>query len=218
MQFARLKIKKPSLFLIAQKSGWYPQLLLSVAETVNSITKKGKLLDIGTGPGMLPTLLNKNPHLQIIGIDINASMIFEAKKHASSNNISFLVQDENTLKEFSDSMFDVITFCSVLFLLSDEIKNNLLEEASRILKPSGEIIVLTPSIRKSLLSTLKDVWRFPFSKYNWTFFVWKRATSRRANAWYKEKWLYRYSLEKHFEYSNSNVFYDYATLEIIKKQ
>ncbi|MFA4853412.1 MAG: class I SAM-dependent methyltransferase, partial [Bacteroidales bacterium] len=115
------------------------------------------------------------------------------------------------------SMFDVVTFCSVLFLLSDETKNNILNEVSRILKPSGKIIVLTPSTRKSFFSTMKDIWLFPFSKYNWTFFVWKTLTADRGNTWQKEKWLFQYSLSKQFAYSISNVFYDYATIEIITK-
>ncbi len=218
MQFIKSIIKKPSIFLMAQQSEWYPQFLKPVAETVISITRTGKLLDVGTGPGMLPALLKENSNLQIIGTDINSSMIIEAKKKVNSRNVSFYIQDENTFKDFSDSTFDIVTFCSVLFLLSEETKNNILNEVSRILKPSGKIIVLTPSTRKSFFSTLKDIWLFPFSKYNWTFFVWKRATSNRANIWHNEKWLYYYSKENHFEYTISNVFYNYATLEIIKKQ
>lgn len=208
----------PSLFLMAQQSQWYPQFLKPVVDAVNSFTRKGILLDIGTGPGMLAAMLKENSNLQIIGTEISSSMIIEAKKRVNSPNVSFYVQNENTFSTFSDSTVDVVTFCSVLFLLDDKTRNNILNEVLRILKLSGKVIVLTPSIQKSFLSTKRDIRRFPYSKYNWTFFVWKRMTSSRATLLHKEKWLYHYSMEKHFQYTVSNVFYDYATLEIITTQ
>lgn len=207
-----------SLFMMAQQSGWYPQFLKPVVDIVNSTMKIGKVLDVGTGPGMLPALLKANDKLQITGTDISSSMIQRAKENVKSPNVTFYVQDKNSFKDISDSTFDLITICSVLFLLDAKTRSTLLDEVSRILKPSGKIIVLTPSTRKPFFSTMKDIWLFPFSKYNWTFFVWKRATASRATIWHKEKWLYYYSQGNRFEYTIFNVFYDYATLEIIKKQ
>lgn len=217
MQLIKTK-KKPSFFMMAQQSGWYPQFLKPVADIVNSTIKIGKVLDIGTGPGMLPALLKTNDQLQITGTDISFSMIQRAKENVKSPNVTFFVQDKNSFKDISDSTFDLVTICSVLFLLDTKTRSNLLDEVTRLLKPSGKIIVLTPSNKKSFLFALKDVWRFPFSKYNWTFFVWKTLTAERGNAWQKEKRLFQYSQSKHFEYTISNVFYDYATIETITKK
>lgn len=204
--------------MMAQQSGWYPQFLQPVANAVNSSIKIGSVLDIGTGPGTLPALLKENNQLQITGTDISSSMIQRAKENVKASNVTFFVQDSNSFKSIPDSTFDVITICSVLFLLETKTRSNLLDEATRLLKPSGKIIVLTPSNKKSFLFALKDVWRFPFSKYNWTFFIWKTVTADRGNTWQKEKWLLQYSQSKQFEYTISNVFYDYATIEIITKR
>ncbi len=212
------QIKIPSIFMMAQQSGWYPQFLQPVANAVNSSIKIGSVLDIGTGPGTLPALLKENNQLQITGTDISSSMIQRAKENVKASNVTFFVQDSNSFKSIPDSTFDVITICSVLFLLETKTRSNLLDEATRLLKPSGKIIVLTPSNKKSFLFALKDVWRFPFSKYNWTFFIWKTVTADRGNTWQKEKWLLQYSQSKQFEYTISNVFYDYATIEIITKR
>ena len=217
MQLIKSKMKMPSFFMMAQQSGWYPQFLKPVADIVNSTIKIGKVLDIGTGPGMLPALLKTNDQLQITGTDISSSMIQRAKENVKSPNVTFFVQDKNSFKDISDSTFDLITICSVLFLLDAKTRSTLLDEVTRLLKPSGKIIVLTPSNKKSFLFAVKDVWRFSFSKYNWTFFVWKTLTADRGNTWQKEKWLFQYSQSKKFAYTISNVFYGYATIEIITK-
>lgn len=207
-----------SPFLMAQQSEWYKQFLTPVIDAVNASIPKGVILDIGTGPGTLPLLLKRNPNLYIIGTDISESMIALAKKNINARNVSFYVQDENTFSSFVDSTIDAVTICSVLFLIDEEKRTKILQEVSRILKPSGKIIVLTPGGQKSFFSTFVDIHRFPFSKYNWTFFVWKRLTTNRAVVWNNQKWLYHYAIENNFHYSISNVFYDYAHLEIITKQ
>ncbi|MDE3145524.1 MAG: class I SAM-dependent methyltransferase [Bacteroidota bacterium] len=206
------------MFLKATNSGWYPEFLKPVMEIVTGNTEQKKILDIGTGPGTLPQLLiKKDEKLQITGIDINRAMIHEARKRVSHKNITYLHQKINTSLEFSDNQFDVVTFCSVLFLLDDSVKTFLLHEALRVLKSNGKIIILTPSGRKPIISAFIEVWKYPFSFSNWTFIVWKTLTTKRAKLWQKQKWIEHYALKNNLGYTSSLTFNNNASLEIITK-
>ncbi|MBI3139577.1 MAG: class I SAM-dependent methyltransferase [Sphingobacteriales bacterium] len=214
-----LKLSAMSIFLQATKSGWYPEFLQSVVITITSNNKPQKILDIGTGPGTLPQMLiQKNEALQITGIDIDKSMIAEAKRRLTHQNVSFRHQIANEPLPFADSEFDIVTFCSALFLLDDSAKKSLLDEAKRVLKPNGKIIALTPSGKKSIISSFAGVWKYPFSSRNYTFMVWKTATTNSGRKWQKQKWLFDYATQSKLQYSSSLTFNDNASLEILTKQ
>ena len=208
-----------SIFLKATDSGWYPEFLKPVVETVTTQTENKKILDIGTGPGTLPQLLiKKDSSLQITGIDIDTAMIDEARKRLTHKNVSYQYEKINASLEFADKEFDVVTFCSVLFLLDDSSKTFLMNEALRVLKPNGKIVILTPSGRKSILSALIEVWQYPFTFNNWTFLVWKAATTFGGRKWQKQKWLDQYSKKKELNYSTSLTFNNNASIETITKK
>src|SRR5688572_23151972 len=115
-----------SVFLHATNSGWYPEFLNSVIEIILDLGSNTKILDIGTGPGKLPELLIKrNPTLHITGIDTKLSMIHKAIKNISHKNILFQHVNTNSPFLFEDERFDVVTFCSVLFLVNDTTKTFL---------------------------------------------------------------------------------------------
>jgi ubiquinone/menaquinone biosynthesis C-methylase UbiE len=124
-----------SIFLQATKSGWYPEFLSPVVESVSANPENRQILDIGTGPGTLPKMLiTKMPDLKITGIDINKIMIDEARESVLNKNVSFEYQNSKAPLPYADNQFDVVTFCSVLFLVDDCIKANLMNEALRVLK------------------------------------------------------------------------------------
>lgn len=207
-----------SIFIKATNSGWYPEFLKPVVKNITMDSTNKRILDIGTGPGTLPKMLNAtNSNLEIIGIDIDSSMIKEAQKIPLSNNVSFQHQKINSALEFPSNQFDVVSFCSVLFLLDSEVRNNLLSEALRVVKPNGKIIVLTPTGIKPIYSSFIEVWRYPFSSNNFTFIIWKIATSRSGRKWKKQKWLEEYSKIKKLNYEWNLTFNNNASIEIITK-
>jgi ubiquinone/menaquinone biosynthesis C-methylase UbiE len=213
-----IKAQNMSIFSKATQSGWYPEFLNPVVENIISNPEHHSILDIGTGPGTLPQMLiQKDSSLQITGIDIDSTMINEAKSRLSHKNVFFDYQKINAPLEFPDAQFDIITFCSVLFLVDDNTKNELLTEALRVLKPNGKIIILTPSGKKTILSSFIEVWRYKSSLYNFTFPIWKIATTRRAREWHRQKWVENYAIKNKLIYTSSLIFNDNATIEIIQK-
>lgn len=207
-----------SIFLKATNSGWYPEFLKSVVQIIISNAGHKKILDIGTGPGTLPQMLiRKDSSLQITGIDINTAMVDEARRRLSHKNVSYQEEKKEAPLEFADTQFDIVTFCSVLFLLDDNTKTSLLDEALRVLKPNGKILILTPTGRKSILSSFIEVWRYPFSFNNLTFMIWKIATTRGGRKWQLQKWLEQYTRENELNHTTSLTFNYNASLETISK-
>lgn len=220
MLLISILLSMQSVFMKAQDSGWYPEFLEPVVEQVVQTAPMQHLevLDIGTGPGKLPEMLiKKDTSLHITGIDIDTGMIDAARQRLQHKNVRFEYEKINAPLDFADQQYDVVTFCSVLFLVDDSVKNLLMNEALRVLKPNGKIIVLTPSGERSFLSAFAEVWRFPFTAYNWTFLIWRAFTSHRGGGWQKNKWLENYVKQKKLTYQTSLVFNKNSSLEIITK-
>ena len=204
------------VFLKATKSGWYPLFLKPVVDTISLDKRYKQVLDVGTGPGKLAELLiQKDSNFQFTGIDINTIYIDEAKRRVKHPNVSFHYGKANEKLEFADDEFDVVTFCSVLFLLDDITKTFLMNEAIRVLNPDGKIIVLTPSGKKTIMSSLIEVWRYPFSSTNWTFIIWKTSTTRSARIWQHKNWLADFSAKQSLRYASTHIFNNNATVETI---
>ena len=210
-------ISRKTIFLKAQDSSWYAEFLMPVVNSIMNITTARKVLDIGTGPGKLPELLSQNQQLKIIGVDINPAMIEEANKRVRSDNVIFQLQNKNESLRFEEEEFDVITFCSVLFLLNNNTRAFLMNEALRVLKSGGKIIVLTPSGEKSSSSAVKDVRSFHLSVNNYTFLIWYVLTTYRSSSWRNEKWLSHFAEKNGLKYNSTLVFKNYASMEIITK-
>ena len=126
----------------------------------NSLNKKNiKLLDIGTGNGILPILLSDNEFIsELIGIDIQEENIERAKKALKLNKIEKNIQFEcMDIKEYKNSNYFDIIISNPPYMEDNgkkinenehkaisrhEIKLNLSElisNAKRLLKPIGSL-------------------------------------------------------------------------------
>lgn len=213
-----LKAQNMSIFLKATQSDWYHEFLNPVVETITNYTADIKILDIGTGPGTLPQMLiEKDSGLRITGIDIDNKMIETARNRFQHHNVSFQNQRINAPLDFETSHFDIVTFCSVLFLVNDSIKTNLMSEALRVLNSTGKIIILTPKGGKSIVSAFAEVRQYKSSFNNFTFLFWKMATTHSARKWQSEKWAKNFATENKLTYTISTVFNNNATIELLTK-
>ncbi|MGP1495064.1 MAG: tRNA1(Val) (adenine(37)-N6)-methyltransferase [Streptobacillus sp.] len=175
-------------FKIIQKLGGYKYgedtiLLFKLFE--KSLNKENlKLLDIGTGNGILPILLSTNESLnEIIGIDIQEENIDRANKALSLNkikkNIQFKCMD---IKEYKNSNYFDIIISNPPYMEDNgkKINNNehkaisrheinltlseFISNAKRLLKPIGSLYFIHRTHRLIEIIKLLDENNFSIKK------------------------------------------------------
>jgi ubiquinone/menaquinone biosynthesis C-methylase UbiE len=103
-----------------------------IAHDIASRTERGKLLDVGTGPGRLLIEINRlNPELELFGLDISGSMINVARDNLQDIRADLRVGSIRHTDYESDFFTAVISVGS--FYLWDYPEESL-EEIFRILK------------------------------------------------------------------------------------
>jgi 2-polyprenyl-3-methyl-5-hydroxy-6-metoxy-1,4-benzoquinol methylase len=113
-------------------------------EYLLSRQKGNSVLEIGCGDGdFLLALAFRG--LKCVGIDFSETLIREAEKKASSNNLKakFLCMDVNDLPE--KYRFDYVVMNDVFEHLSDRELDRIFIKIKQLLQPDGEIIIHTPN-------------------------------------------------------------------------
>lgn len=98
------------------------------------------ILDVGTGPGLLPAIFAQSG-CRAIGVDYALDMFYNAL------HPNLILADVNKLP-FPPSGFDWVSASNLLFLLPDP--RTALIEMARLLAPNGEIALLNPSEQMSV--------------------------------------------------------------------
>lgn len=122
------------------------------------LTDKQYLIDIGCGSGRLSQALAKTHPGPYLGIDLVSSLVEHARLHADRPEWRFETVEKIAIPE-SDGVADMICFFSVLTHLLHEQSYLYLEEATRVLRPGGLIVLsflefLMPSHWAVFASTL----------------------------------------------------------------
>ena len=105
-----------------------------------SLPQNGTLLDLGTGPGILPILIAERfPGAHIIGIDLSRKMIEIANKNkarsTADKNAEFKIMNAAKL-EFNNNSFDMILSTGSMHHWRQPVE--VINEIYRCLKPGGE--------------------------------------------------------------------------------
>lgn len=104
-----------------------------IAQDLASRIDKGRVLDVGTGPGwMLLRLYQLNNQLQLYGLDISEAMVQLARDNLAGIPADFR-QGNIEHTDYEDGFFDIVT-CTGSFYLWDR-PEQCLDEIHRILKP-----------------------------------------------------------------------------------
>jgi len=118
--------------------------LKQVAIRVSQLAARGKLLDIGTGPGYLPIeIAKKCPNLNITGVDTELKLLKDAITNAGKNRLSERINCIRAQAEylpFADCCFDTITSTYSFHLWNEQQQGA--KEIYRILKPGGTAMLL----------------------------------------------------------------------------
>ena len=116
---------------------YMPQYELMAREI--AAVAQGVLLDIGTGPGIVPLQIGKIlPSLQIVGIDVSPAMIAIAQKKLAEvglSQVSFRVMNGRALA-FADNSLDMVISTDALHHWKYPIM--VFDEMYRCLKQGGE--------------------------------------------------------------------------------
>jgi ubiquinone/menaquinone biosynthesis C-methylase UbiE len=114
-----------------------------VAEDVARYGPAANVLDIGTGPGHLLFALRRTlPEASLVGVDISAAMVTQAKRnvaqHGESSHIQVQVADANALP-FADETFDRVISTGSLHHWKNPL--GALAETQRVLKAGGHALL-----------------------------------------------------------------------------
>jgi ubiquinone/menaquinone biosynthesis C-methylase UbiE len=104
---------------------------------------RGRMLDIGTGPGHIPLLVAERiAEAEIVGIDLSAHMLAHAERHRAASRhaarVSFRPANARAL-DFPDGSFDAVFSNTILHHVPDP--RPFLREAWRVLVPGGALLI-----------------------------------------------------------------------------
>ncbi len=115
----------------------YPQIFYDKIIGRNLCVKGQRVLDLGTGTGVLPRNLYAYG-AEWTGTDISRNQIEQAKRLSAGQNIAYCTAAAEEL-DFPDQSFDVVTACQCFWYFDHE---QLMPNLFRMLKPGGSILVL----------------------------------------------------------------------------
>ncbi|WP_306567913.1 class I SAM-dependent methyltransferase [Flavobacterium lindanitolerans] len=125
---------------------------------VNSLQKKGMLLDIGAGTGDF-LLTAKNDGWKVIGVEPSE----KARTIAAKKGIEL-----KPVADFDDHSFDIITMWHVLEHVPD--LQNQIKELKRLLKPNGAIIIAVPNFKSYDAKYYGEFWAaYDTPRHLWHF-------------------------------------------------
>lgn len=150
--FAKIYDMCEVLFFCRKKTSPRHALLDYISDEHN------KILDICTGTATNGILIaEKKLKSNVVGIDISKDMISIANrkiKKKQLNNIQINLMDATNL-EYDDGVFDIVIISLVLHETGKAVSRKILNEAKRVLKPGGKILVVEWEQPKSFFKKIK---------------------------------------------------------------
>jgi phosphatidylethanolamine/phosphatidyl-N-methylethanolamine N-methyltransferase len=135
----------------------------------------GRVLEVGVGTGI--SLPQYASHLRIFGTDISEAMLRKAKRRVDDfrlKNVEGLAVMDAEKLEFPDNSFDVVMAQYVVTAVPNP--EVALDEFARVLRPGGELIILTrvsadAGMRRFIEQRLQPVVRplgFRTAEFGWS--------------------------------------------------
>jgi phosphatidylethanolamine/phosphatidyl-N-methylethanolamine N-methyltransferase len=145
----------------------------------------GRVLEVGIGTGI--SLPQYAPHVRIFGTDISEAMLRKAKARVAElrlKNIEGLAVMDAEKLEFPDDSFDVVMAQYVVTAVPNP--EAALDEFARVLRPGGEMIILSrvsadAGMRRLIEQRLQPVVRplgFRTAEFAWSRFMQWAAGAR----------------------------------------
>jgi len=135
----------------------------------------GRILEVGVGTGI--SLPDYAPTNRVYGVDISEPMLRKARARVEEQRLAHIeglaVMDAQSLL-FPDNSFDVVVAQYVVTAVPDP--EAALDEFARVLKPGGEIVLLSRvGAEAGMRRTLEHLFAPVASRLGWrTEFAWER--------------------------------------------
>ena len=157
------------------------------------------VIDIGAGSGRLTTALKDLPDLRYMGTDVVPELLEFARNKSGREDWTFKLVDRIEIPE-ADAVADFVVFFSVLTHLEETESYRYLQEARRVIKKNGKIVVsfLDPDVPLHARIVGKS-WTQP----NW----WKERLGRISGRGVLSKLLSKKVLERWSRDLNLSVEY-----------
>jgi phosphatidylethanolamine/phosphatidyl-N-methylethanolamine N-methyltransferase len=123
----------------------------------------GRILEVGIGTGI--SLPDYSTSSRIVGVDISESMLRKAKERVDElrlRNVEGLAVMDATALDFPDASFDVVVAQYVVTAVDDP--EAALDEFARVLRPGGEIVLLSRVGAEAGLRRNVEHWLAPVAR------------------------------------------------------
>jgi ubiquinone/menaquinone biosynthesis C-methylase UbiE len=158
-----LYVKESDSFIQAQKN------LTDYCISLLKPLKNKKILEIGCGNGVQALYINANyDPLKITGIDLNKANIEIANSErvrTKIDNVQFLVDDAQNLKQIPSNSIDVLLNIESAFHYPD--KSAFLKEVYRVLKHGGQYLIADILTTRKKREGLMKIWGKPMVHHFW---------------------------------------------------
>jgi len=113
-----------------------------------------RLLDVGSGTGMLLARLSAIKHIDAHGIDVETHMIDAARRQFPAGTFCLAPSEKIP---YPDESFDVLTACMAYHHFHDQA--GFAKEASRVLKPGGQLYIADAKLPFLIRKTINGMAR-----------------------------------------------------------
>ena len=124
-----------------------------------------KILDLGCGTGSTTLMIKQAfPNAEVIGLDLSPQMLVMSNYKAQQVGLDIQwVHGMAEATKYADGEFDVVTASLLLHETPSSVSQAVLQEAYRLLKPGGKVIILDGH-QKTLRNTtwLTDIFEEPY--------------------------------------------------------
>jgi SAM-dependent methyltransferase len=111
------------------------------------------VIDIGCGKGEYTFIIAQKAK-SAVGIDPDEKLVRSARQNYKCKNIFFQVGEGESL-DFSSNSFDTVVFCQSLHHVPLKFQSKALNEAWRVLKAHGMLLIIEPIYRKGSLEKIE---------------------------------------------------------------
>lgn len=137
--------------------------MLPLKEIDEAIPKKGIILELGCGEGVISQYLTKESSRSIIGIDLDATRL----PQQPPKNLKFIHGD---IIKYSLPKADAIVISDVLHHIDFEEQEKLLEKVYKLLNRKGVLIIKEINTEDKIRSKLSRFWDFVFYPFDKIYF------------------------------------------------